>query len=198
LSGASPHRPPRPQALVDAIEAETAISFSEVVWRVVTDGFDVLRPGRSGGRWDDGSFDVLYTSSERDGALAESWFHASKGQPVIPSRIAKRIFKIEADLARVLDLSKAGKLEALGVNLATYGRLNYLSRTDEYTKLQQIAEAAHFYEYQAIIVPNARWPTSNVVVFTEHTQRSQLSILSDEPVDLANWNETIGREKRGS
>jgi RES domain-containing protein len=165
---------------------------------VVTDGFDVLRPGRAGGRWDDGSFDVLYTSSARDGALAESWFHASKGQPVIPSRIAKRIYKIEAEIGKVLDLSDIRKLQSFGVNATTYGRLHYARRTDEYPTLQQIAEAAHFYEYQAIIVPNARWPTSNVVVFTEHTPRHQLTVLDNEPVDLSRWNETTGKAKPAS
>jgi RES domain-containing protein len=191
-----PQRPPRPQALVDAIEAESPTAFSGIVWRVVTDGFDVLRSARAGGRWDDGSFDVLYTSSERDGALAESWFHASKGLPVIPSRVSKRIYKIEAEIGRVLDLSNAQKLQSFGVNIGAYGRLHYERRTDEYPTLQQIAEAAHFYEYQAIIVPNARWPTSNVVVFTEHTPRSALTLLEDELVDLKSWNDTTGRTKQ--
>src|SRR5208282_2686632 len=113
------HRPPRPKALLDAIEAETPIGFSGQVWRVVTDGFDPLRPSRAGGRWDDGSFDVLYTSASRDGALAESWFHAAKGQPILPSRVAKRLYRIKAELDRVLNLSGAGKLASLGVNMAT-------------------------------------------------------------------------------
>ena len=64
------HRLPRPQALLDSIETQTPIGLSTSLWRVVTDGRDPLRAGRSGGRWDDGSFDVLYTSSERNGALA--------------------------------------------------------------------------------------------------------------------------------
>ncbi|OXE36473.1 MAG: hypothetical protein CGW95_07470 [Phenylobacterium zucineum] len=101
----APHRPPRPQALLDAIEAEAPTKFSGSVWRVVTDGFDPLRPSRAGGRWDDGSFDMLYAASSRDGALAESWFHAAKGQPIIPSKITKRLFQIKADLHRVLDVS---------------------------------------------------------------------------------------------
>lgn len=195
MSGSPPHRPPRPQALVDAIEAESPTSFSGLVWRVVTDGFDVLRPGRAGGRWDDGTFDVLYTSSARDGAIAESWFHASKGQPVIPSRITKRLYKIEVEISKVLDLSDMQKLRSFGVNVAAYGRLQYARRTDEYPTLQQIAEAAHFYEYQAIIVPNARWPRSNVVVFTEHTPRNLMTIIDDEPIDLSLWNETMGKAK---
>ena len=139
-------RPPRPQALVDAIEAEIPTGYKGTVWRVVTDGIDVLRSGRSGGRWDDGSFDVLYTSCERDGALAEAWFHASKGQPIIPSKISKRIYRIKAELNRVLDLSTEGKLAALGVNMAAYGRLSYANKDQEYPSLQQIGEAVHFFE----------------------------------------------------
>jgi RES domain-containing protein len=181
------HRPPRPKALLDAIEVETPAKFSGQVWRVVTDGFDPLRPSRAGGRWDDGSFDVLYTSAARDGALAESWFHAAKGQPIIPSKVAKRLYQIEAELHRVLDLSGNGKLASLGVNMAAYGRLSYIQRIEEYPALQQIGEVAFFYEYQAVIVPSARWPSSNVVIMTEHVALTQLEIVADEPVDLGVW-----------
>jgi RES domain-containing protein len=181
------HRSPRPKALLDGIEAETPIKFSGQVWRVVTDGFDPLRPSRAGGRWDDGSFDVLYTSSSRDGALAESWFHAAKGQPIIPSKVAKRLYQIEAELHRVLDLSSDGKLASLGVNMATYGKLSYIQRVEEYPALQQIGEVAFFYEYQAVIVPSARWPATNVVIMTENVAVTQLEIVADEPVDLRGW-----------
>ena len=181
------HRPPRPKALLDAIEAETPTRFSGQVWRVVTDGFDPLRPSRAGGRWDDGSFDVLYTSESRDGALAESWFHAAKGQPIIPSKVAKRLYQIEAELHRVLDLSSNGKLASLGVNMAAYGRLSYIQRVEEYPALQQIGEVAFFHEYQAVIVPSARWPGTNVVIMTEHVALTQLEIVGDEPVDLGVW-----------
>lgn len=189
----SAHRPPRPKALLDAIESQAPISFRGDLWRVVTDGFDPLRPSRAGGRWDDGSFDVLYTSTARDGALAESWFHATKGQPLVPSKITKRLYQIEAELYRVLDLSEDGKLASLGVNMATYGRLSYLQRTEEYLSLQQIGEVAFFHEYEAIIVPSARHPATNVVIMTEHVAASQLEIISDESVNLEAW----GRESRG-
>jgi len=183
----SVRRPPRPKALLDAIEAETPTRFSGRVWRVVTDAFDPLRPSRAGGRWDDGSFDVLYTSASRDGALAESWFHAAKGQPIIPSKVTKRLYQIEADLHRVLDLSSNGKLASLGVNMVAYGRLSYIQRVEEYPALQQIGEVAFFHEYQAVIVPSARWPATNVVIMTEHVALTQLEIVADEPVDLGVW-----------
>jgi len=183
----SVRRPPRPKALLDAIEAETPTRFSGRVWRGVTDAFDPLRPSRAGGRWDDGSFDVLYTSASRDGALAESWFHAAKGQPIIPSKVTKRLYQIEADLHRVLDLSSNGKLASLGVNMVAYGRLSYIQRVEEYPALQQIGEVAFFHEYQAVIVPSARWPATNVVIMTEHVALTQLEIVADEPVDLGVW-----------
>jgi RES domain-containing protein len=188
----STHRPRRPKALLDAIEAETPTRFGGQVWRVVTDGFEPLRPSRAGGRWDDGSFDVLYTSASRDGALAESWFHLAKGQPVIPSKVTKRLYQIQAELHRVLDLSSNGKLASLGVNMAAYGRLSYIQRVEEYPALQQIGEVAFFHEYQAVIVPSARWPGTNVVIMTEHVALAQLEIITNEPVDIGTWALTNG------
>lgn len=191
----TPHRPPRPKALLDAIDAETPAAFSGRLWRVVNDGFDPLRSSRAGGRWDDGSFDVLYTSASRDGALSESWFHAARGQPIIPSKVSKRLYQIDADLQRVLDLSAVGKLAQLGVNMASYGRLSYVQRVEEYPSLQQIGEVAFFYEYQAVIVPSARWPGANVVIMTEHVGLTRLEVVDDEAVDLEAW--AISNRVRG-
>lgn len=181
------HRLPRPQALLDAIETETPIDLKAGLWRVVTDGRDPLGAGRSGGRWDDGSFDVLYTSSERDGAVAEAWFHAARGQPIPPSKPVKRIHKLNVELNRVLDLSGEGRLATLGVDMRLYGQLSYVQRGGEYPTTQQIGEVAYFYEYEALIVPNARWPTSNVVILTEHASISQLTADEGEVIDLASW-----------
>lgn len=180
-------RRPRPPALLDAIERETPISLSAQLWRVVTEGRDPLQPGRAGGRWDDGSFDVLYASSERDGALAEAWFHVARGQPIPPSKPKKRIHRLDVELQRVLDLSGDGRLAALGVDMQLYGRLSYLQRGGEYPTTQQIGEVAFFYEYEAIIVPNARWPASNVVILTEHATPAQISADNGEAVDLTAW-----------
>lgn len=183
----SGHRAPRPQALLDAFETQTPVTLEVYLWRVVSDGRDPLRPGRAGGRWDDGTFDALYTSTERDGAIAEAWFHAARGQPIAPSKPSKRVHRIEARLAKVLDLSAGGRLASLGVDMSRYRRLAYVERGGEYPTTQQIGEAAFFYEYEAIIVPNARWPTSNIVVLTENAPVTALSADTGEPVDLAAW-----------
>ena len=131
------------------------------------------------------------TFSTRRSRVTAPWlnpgFTLSQGQPVIPSKVAKRLYQIEAELHRVLDLSSNGKLASLGVNMAAYGRLSYVQRVEEYPALQQIGEVAFFHEYQAVIVPSARWPGSNVVIMTEHAALTQLEIVADEPVDLGAW-----------
>lgn len=188
-------RPPRPPALIDALDTREPNAFSGSVWRVVTTGFEPLRPGRSGGRWDDGTFDVLYTAVERDGALAEAYFHAYKGQPVLPSKIGKTLHQIDANLTRVLDLTAEGALTDIGANMAQYGRLHYAERQIEYPSLQQIAEVAFFLEFEGILVPNARWSCANLVIFTERTRPDQLEVTTKESVDLANWERGIGGKR---
>ena len=77
----------RDSHLLDAVDALPFAPLDRQAWRVVRDGPDPTLCSASGGRWDDGTFDVLYTSTMADGALAEMFFHLSKGQPVFPSRV---------------------------------------------------------------------------------------------------------------
>ena len=77
----------RDNTLIDAIEASRADEFEGLVWRVVREDRDPTRGSSPGGRWDDGTFDVLYTSLESNGALAELYFHILRGQPVFPSKM---------------------------------------------------------------------------------------------------------------
>ena len=183
-------RPPRDRALLDAISAIEPRQFEGSLWRAVRVGTDPLRATRAGGRWDDGTFDVLYTSTQQDGALAESWYHHSAGQPIPPSRnIARQIHRLRATIDTVLYLSK-DDLVGLGIVMSGYGRLSYVERKAEYPTTQQIGEMAFFLEYQAIVVPGARWPASNAVILAEHTRPGQITVESSSDVDLSAWHRT--------
>lgn len=190
-------RLPRPPALIDALDTREPRQFSGELWRAVTTGFDPLRPGRSGGRWDDGSFDVLYTSVERDGALAEAHFHAYKGQPILPSKINKTLHRLETNFSRILDLTGERTLSEIGANMAQFGRLHYVERESEYPSLQQIAEVAFFLEFEGILVPNARWPCANLVIFNERIRPDQVIATTKELVDLTKWHRVVGSRTGG-
>lgn len=182
-------RTARPQNLIDALEPRERQSFVGRVWRVVSAGRDPLAGYRSGGRWDDGSFDVLYTSLDRDGAISETVFHLQRGQPIIPSKPPKNLYSIELNLNEVLDLGSIEKLQDLGVNISEFGRMSYAERISEYPSLQEVAEVAHFLAFQAILVPCARWNCRNLVVFTERCSPSSLELSSGgELLDLRTWH----------
>ncbi|MEM6301371.1 MAG: RES family NAD+ phosphorylase [Pseudomonadota bacterium] len=155
----------RDNDLLDAIQAISPVEFSGPTWRVVRDGRDPLVASRAGGRWDDGTFDVLYTSEMRKGAIAETRFYIMKGQPVAPSKPSYRLFELRCTLSSALKLLDLSALQALGVNTSRFGAACYTQRRTEYTRTQEVGEAAFFLGFDGLVVPNARYTCLNVVLF---------------------------------
>jgi RES domain-containing protein len=178
----------RDSALIDVLEAAGAVPFAGTVWRLVHDGRDPTQCSSAGGRWDDRSFDVLYTASDRDGAIAEMYFHLSRGLPVMPSRVRYRLFELSVDLPRLLDLPTLDHLVRLGHDVATFGQLSYDERVHEYPRTQDIAEVAHFLDYSGMRVPSARHSGTNVVVFCDRVRADAMVPVRDEGiVDWESW-----------
>jgi RES domain-containing protein len=155
----------RDNRLIDAIEAIAPVEYSGTVWRIVREGRDPAQGSRSGGRWDDGTFDVLYTSERREGALAEMKFHLLRGQPVIPSLVKYRLHELEVAMQRTLRLLDLEALAALGLDTARYGLLSHAEKDAEYPRSQDIAETAFFLDFDGLVVPSARYDCLNVVLY---------------------------------
>lgn len=172
----------RDNALIDALEAIEPVAFSGPVWRLVRDGRDPLQCSASGGRWDDGSFDVLYTSMSRTGALEEMRFHLMRGQPVIPSRVKYRMFQVDLALERALQFLDLAALGEVGLKTETFGRLSYQQKNDEYPRTQEIGEVAHFLDFDGLIVPSARSDADNLVVFCDKVETLHESVSNDHGV----------------
>ncbi len=180
----------RDNRLIDAIEAIPPTPFSGAVWRVVREGRDPLDCSRSGGRWDDGTFDVLYTSLAREGALAEMHFHLKRGQPVFPSKVCYELHEVSLSMGGALKLLNLEDLTRLGVASETYGRLAYQEKSAEYPRTQDIAEVAHFLEFDGLLVPSARWDCLNAVVFCERCLPEQREVIrSHGLIDWAGWEQ---------
>lgn len=178
----------RDNNLIDALTASAAEIFDNEVWRVVREGRDPLRGSASGGRWDDGSFDVLYTSVEADGALAEMYFHLMRGQPVFPSRMSFYLYGLQVRLRRLLRLVDLDALAKLGMDMTSYGSNEYARRHEEYPRTQDIAEAAHFLDFDGLLVPSGRWQGHNVVLFTDRVPPEALSVVHEgRAVDWVQW-----------
>ena len=166
------------RALLDAIEALDPEPCHRVVWRVARKGREPLRGSGANGRWSGGGeFEVLYTSLEHDGALAEIGYRLSL-EPVWPSRIEHEIHTIEFEAERVLRFADLASLGPIGVDVARY-------RTVEYGATQAIAAAAYFLEFDGLIAPNARFDCHNLIVFVERAPA--LTLRQTHSVDWDSW-----------
>lgn len=184
---------PRDSHLLDALESLPVVPVERVVWRVVREGRDPCRCSAAGNRWDDGHFDVLYTSCTRGGAVAEMHYHLSRGQPVFPSKLRYSLHQIRVSLDGVYDLSSPQTLRDLGVDMDRFGQLSYADRKSEYLSNQQVADAAHFLgsiepgDASGILVPNARYDCPNLVIFCSHTMPGDFEAIADH--GLVDWKE---------
>lgn len=173
--------------LLDALDAHTGVAYEGDVWRIVRAERDVLEGSASRARWDPGSFDVLYTCLEREGALEEIHFHLSR-QPVFPSRMQSILHRIAVRTRRTLKLADLSALSALGIATESYGDLAC-------ERSQEIGDAAFFLGFDGILAPSARWPCQNLILFPDRLEPGDLTIAASEPVDWNQWR-TQRKEKR--
>jgi len=169
------------RSVLDALEKLDPEPFNSDVWRVARTGRDPLRGSSANGRWGaPGELQVLYTSEQRDGALAEVGYRLSL-EPVWPSLIQHQIHVLAARAERTLRLVDMRELANLGVDISRY-------ETFEYGATQAIAAAAHFLEFDGMLVPSARFTCSNLVLFTDRvSQIGHLQLVSSEDVDWEDW-----------
>lgn len=176
----------RDPALIDALDRLPRSRFSGTVWRIDREGRDPAQCSASGGRWDDGSFDVLYTSLQREGALAEMHFHLSRGQPVFPTRLRYALYELQVKMHEVITLPTVADIEALGLQPGIYGQMLYVERQGEYPRTQDIGEAARFLGCDGLIAPSARLACQNGVLFCGALQPGAVTVTHDH--GLIDWS----------
>jgi hypothetical protein len=171
------------QALLDKLSALPAERYEGEVFRVTGVTADPLASSVNGGRWappsrDGAEVSVLYTSLERDGALAEvvSYLVLLTPRPSKPLKVSR----LAVATAKTLRLART-RLEHLGVDLVRYGERDYGAT-------QTIGAALAFLGFDGLIAPSARWNCSNLTIFTSNSHHSERFELIDfETVDWRAW-----------
>ena len=174
-------------ALLDTLDNLESAPLGADVWRVTWAERYPLVGSSGGGRWSpDNGFEVVYASFEPDGACAEAYYHLSRA-PVLPS--SKTVLnKIRVNLKNVLQLD-IKQLRQAGISEPLASRIDY-------GVSQQVGAAAHLLDFEALIVPSARWDCLNLVLFLDRLDVStQLEILKSNPIDWLMWRK-IAKEKR--
>lgn len=179
--------PIRDNTLLDALERLEQAPFSETVWRSVLEGRNPTGCWRAGGRWDDGSFDVLYTSAAREGAIEERRFHLVRGQPFPPSKVRYELFELHIRLAAVISFNDLEALQSIGMDTNGYGMASYVDKEIEYPRSQEIAEACFFLGADGILIPSARHECQNLIVFCEQDTEMEIEVIRSH--GLIDWTE---------
>jgi hypothetical protein len=169
------------RVILDALDAIEPKPFEGEVWRVARSERDPLRGSSTHGRWSpNGEFEILYTSLERDGALAEIGYRLSL-EPVWPSRVQHQIHRIEVRTQKTLHLADLAALQSLGVDTAKY-------QSFDYEVTQAITAAANFLAFDGLLVPSARAPCCNLVIFLDRVvEYGRLEVRESKPVDWTAW-----------
>ncbi|RLJ16773.1 RES domain-containing protein [bacterium endosymbiont of Escarpia laminata] len=166
--------------LTDLLSELPTQTFSGDVFRATPRSVDPLAPSYNGGRWaSTNSCRVLYTSLERDGALAEVAFHWSQFTP--PPSKPVTLHRLGVETERTLRLIYAD-LEQLDVEESLY-------HTTNYERTQSIGEAVEFLGFDGLMVPSARWDCEHLVIFPNQLSDTdiQLVVLEKEIVDWKDW-----------
>ena len=171
------------QGLVDQLSALSVERYEGEVFRATGITADPLASSVSGGRWAptaEAGVDVpvLYTSFERDGALAEVVSYLMLLTP-LPSKPLK-VARLGVSTAKTLRLARTSLVE-LGVDMARYGERDY-GRT------QSIGAALAFLGLDGLIAPSARWSCDNLTIFTSNSHLSErLEVIGVEHVNWGGW-----------
>ena len=143
----------------------------------------------SSGRWSpptNANMDVaiLYTSLDRDGAIAEVASFLAELNPIPgPRRI--KVSCLAVSTSRTMRLARA-KLRDLGVDLARYGERDY-------AQTQRIGAALSFLGFDGLIAPSARWNCENLMIFARnHTLNETLQVIGEEHVEWQAWSRNQG------
>ena len=177
------------QALLDRLGAFRQERFEGEVFRATRINADPVAPSIGGGRWapppdGDTGHAVLYTSLDRDGAIAEVASFLAELTPIPASRQIN-VSRLAVSTSYTLRLVRAD-LAALGVDLARFGERDY-GRT------QEIGAALVFLGCDGLVAPSARWQCDNLMIFTDnHALAETLEPMGTDRVEWREWAQAHG------
>jgi RES domain-containing protein len=163
----------RPEML-DILQSATASEWKGTVYRHMFGSHSPNRSNSEGARWNGPGLLAIYTSCERETALAEADYYISL-QPLRPK--AKRtLFTIRVSLKSVIDLTQASLLLRLGITD------DVLSSLDQ-VRCRTIGAAVNWLGHDGLLVPSARRRDgTNLVIFQPDLEAGAFEVTDEEVI----------------
>jgi RES domain-containing protein len=160
--------------LLDRLERINSQQFSDSVFRHVLGTNDPVRANTRGARWNPAGVSALYTSLDRETALAEGEFLLAAQGPYRP-KVNRRLVELRVSLLNAVELDQ-DLLNQIGVS-------REVLQSSDFTLCQELGGGIHWLGHDGLIVPSARGPGRNLVIFTGHQDPDEeLAILRDEVI----------------
>lgn len=116
--------------------------------------------------------------------MAEIYHHLSKAPVFSSSHVT--INEIQASAQQTLEFSDVGALAALGIS-------DEMFRKGETSRTREVGAAARFLDLDGLIVPSARWPCANLVLFLDRLpDRDALKVVETRDINWPAWREEVG------
>jgi RES domain-containing protein len=127
-----------------------------------------------GARWNEPNFAAIYTSCERETALAEAEYYISL-QPVRP-RAKRTLFTIHVSLSKVIDLTSAGLLAQLGIT-------DDILASIDHAPCRTIGGAVNWLGHAGLLVPSARRRGgTNLVIYQQDLSTDSFEVTAEEEI----------------
>lgn len=147
--------------LLDQLEAVGGLAFDGIVWRHMFSNLVPARTNTRGARWNPPGVSTIYTSLERETALAEAEY-AIASQP-IRTRASRQLYQVHVTLSNVIHLTDRALLARVGIDETELGAVDH-------SACQTVGGAAYWLGYDGLLVPSARLSTGvNLVLYADRT-----------------------------
>lgn len=170
--------------LLDALAALPTETYVGKVYRATRESLDPFATSTFGGRWSkpDGQA-VLYTCLDWLGALKELAYHWNLQTPPLSKPIVVHTLRIQTE--RTLRLLRTN-FPALGLQATELNQF-------EMRRTQEIGEAVAFLDFDGLIVPSARHPCDNLIVFQANSGSSYglFALEKSEKLENEVWQERV-------
>lgn len=164
--------------LVAALDRLARAQVSMLVYRHLAPGYEAMSGEGArvtGGRWNPpDSFPVLYTATSIECVAEEFKRMARKERRDVEDFLPRRLVSYRTSLERVLDLTQADNLAALGLTSS-------IVTAEDVIPSQSIGDAAFYVGFEGVLAPSATRMGAVLAVFpTKLGSQSTIEVVADE------------------
>lgn len=160
-----------PPDMLDILQSAAVSAWSGTVYRHMFGSHPPARTNTHGARWNAAGLEAIYTSCERETALAEAEYYISM-QPLRP-RAKRTLYTIRVSLKNVIDLTAPDLLLRLGITDAILSGLDH-------APCRAIGSAANWLGHDGLLVPSARRRGgTNLVIYQQDLSTSDFEVTDE-------------------